>query len=318
MIILCIVLVCLLVSAMFSGIEAGVLSVNRVRLQHQARLREKTAMKLNRLLARPERVLVTVLMVTNFMNICAVTLSTREFVRWFGVAGYGVAFIIWLPLYLGVELLPKSVFRRFPYRALAAFSEVLWFADLLLSPVLSLGSAAYNIFFARQERDFKKILIAREDLKYLTLESERAGLLGALTRGIIHKVIDFRAVMARDVMSAVTGFHPIKASASVDELLNISHSSHLFRLPVTSGSGEITGLVNVFEVLLDRKDDGKPVGAYARRIVTVAPDEPAYSVIRKLRAARGHLASVRDKNGATIGIVSLEELIKRLVGVPSS
>ncbi|MGB8354572.1 MAG: CBS domain-containing protein, partial [Chthoniobacteraceae bacterium] len=94
--------------------------------------------------------------------------------------------------------------------------------------------------------------------------------------------------------------------------------SHLFRLPVTSGSGEITGLVNVFEVLLDRKDDGKPVGAYARRIVTVAPDEPAYSVIRKLRAARGHLASVRDKNGATIGIVSLEELIKRLVGVPSS
>jgi len=119
------------------------------------------------------------------------------------------------------------------------------------------------------------------------------------------------------VMSATSGFHPIKASASVDELMNISHSSHLSRLPVISPAGEITGLVNVFEVLLDRKDDGKPVGAYARRIVTVAPDEPAYSVIRKLRAARAHLAAVRDKNDATIGIVSLEELIKHLVGAPA-
>ena len=174
-----------------------------------------------------------------------------------------------------------------------------------------------HLFFAKQGQDFKKILIAREDLKYLTLESERAGLLGALTRGIIHKVIDFRGVKARDVMSPVPGFHPIKANASVDELLNISNSSHLFRLPVLSESDGITGLVNVFAVLLDRKDDGKPVGAYARRIVTVAPNEPAYSVISKLRAARGHLAAVRDRNGDTIGIVSLEELIKRLVGVPA-
>ena len=314
MIIFFVITVCLLISAMFSGIEAGILSVNRVRLRHQAKLGEKTAIKLNRLLARPERVLVTVLVVTNFMNICAITLSTRELVRGFGVAGYGVSFLIWLPLYLSVELLPKSIFRRIPYRALAAFSDALRVADLLLSPLLKLGSLAYDFFFANRERDFRKILIAREDLKYLTLESERAGLLGALTRGIIHKVIDFRGVMAQDVMSPVAGFHPIKAGAAVDELFNISHSSRISRMPVISESGEIAGLVNVFEVLLDRVDDGKPVGAYARRIVTVAPDEPAYSVIRKLREAHSHLAAVRDKNSKTIGIVSLEELIRRLVG----
>ena len=105
---------CLLVPGLFSGIEAGIMSINRARLRYQVKLRDKNAIKLERLLAHPERLLATVLLVTNLMNICAVAISTRALVRGLGVYGYAVAFIIWLPVYLGVALLPKSIFRRFP------------------------------------------------------------------------------------------------------------------------------------------------------------------------------------------------------------
>src|SRR5690349_7308237 len=94
------VVCCLLVSFVFSGIEAGILSVNRVRLRHRMKMRDAAALRLNSLLEHPERLLVTVLVVTNLANIFAITLTTAELVRILGRLGWLVAFAIFLPLYL--------------------------------------------------------------------------------------------------------------------------------------------------------------------------------------------------------------------------
>ena len=74
------ILVCFAVSFVFSGIEAGLLSVNRVRLKHRLKHRDRAAIVLNRLLEHPERLLVTVLLVTNLMNNFAATLETQQIV----------------------------------------------------------------------------------------------------------------------------------------------------------------------------------------------------------------------------------------------
>src|SRR5205085_1469170 len=134
------ILGCFLISFVFSGIEAGILSMNRVRLKHRLKHRDRAAIVLNCLLEQPERLLITVLIVTNLMNIFAITLATQEFVSRLGFRGYLVAFVVILPVYLvGLELLPKSLFRRFPYRAVAALSGPLRLADLLLSPLHFVG-----------------------------------------------------------------------------------------------------------------------------------------------------------------------------------
>src|ERR1700712_5360843 len=105
------VALCLLVSFVFSGIEAGILSVNRVRLAHREKAGDRAAAKLNRLLLEPERLLVTVLVMTNLMNITAVVLAQQELVRLFGWHGWWIAFCAFLPVYLFlIELLPKSMF----------------------------------------------------------------------------------------------------------------------------------------------------------------------------------------------------------------
>src|SRR5438067_8441434 len=132
-----VVVSCLLISFTFAGIEAGLLSVNPVRLRHQVKQRNPAAIRLHAMLQNPQRLLFTVLLVTNFMNILSLVFITKWMVALLGVAGYGAAFLIGLPIYsFGVQLLPKSLFRRFPYRALAALAEVLHAACLLLSPVL--------------------------------------------------------------------------------------------------------------------------------------------------------------------------------------
>src|SRR5271154_5616442 len=214
---------CFVVSFVFSGIEAGLLSVNRVRLKHRLKHRDKAAITLNCLLEHPERLLVTVLVVTNLMNIFAMTLATQQFVGYLGNAGYFAALGVFLPLYLiGLELLPKSLFRRFPYRSLAAISGPLRIADLLLSPLHFVGSRLARLLVGDRAGERGKLFVAREDFKYLTIQSERAGALTKDERQMIHNVVDFRAIKSPDVMLPLANVQTISSSAPVEELIERS------------------------------------------------------------------------------------------------
>ena len=141
---LMIIALCMLVSFVSSGIEAGIFSINRVRLAHRAKQRDRAALTLQALLENPDRMLITVLVVTNLANIFALVLGTRLLVTHLGRHGYLAALGIYLPLYLfGLELLPKSLFRRFPYRALALLSGPLRLLDLALTPMHWVGAGAW-------------------------------------------------------------------------------------------------------------------------------------------------------------------------------
>ncbi len=306
---------CLVVSFIFSGIEAGLLSMNRVRLRHRVKQRDRAAMQLDALVAQPERLLVTVLIVTNLMNIFAITLTTQELVQWLGVRGYVVALILALPIYLlGLEVLPKSLFRRFPYRALAALAGPLRIADALLAPVHWVGHRLATAFFGGRPPSEQKLFVAREDFKYLTIEGERTGMLTKVERQMIHNVIDFRSIAVKDVMIPIERVHMIAAGASIEELLAQSRATKVERWPVRASDGAITGLVSVFDIALDGRQRGV-VETFQRRPVKVKANEPASSALRKLRAARATAALVIAPNGEPLGIVTWENLIQRLVSV---
>ena len=129
---------------------------------------------------------------------------------------------------------------------------------------------------------------------------------------MIHNVVDFRAVTARDVMLPLTQVRTIAAEADLADLLDASRAAGQERWPVVGAGGEITGLVLVFDVVLDGRKRG-PVESYQRRIVKVAENEPAYSVLRKLRASRTTLGVVTDAQGRQTGVLTWEDLIRRLV-----
>ncbi len=307
-----IVALCLFVAFIFSGIEAGILSVSRVRLKHRVKMRDRAALKLERLLEHPGELLVTVLIVTNLANIFAVTLTAREIVARLGSVGYLVTLAVALPVYLlGVELLPKSLFRRFPYRALALLAEPLRLVNLLLTPMHAVGHGLTRLLGSGSDGAVK-LFVAREDFKYLTIETERAGSLSHVERKMIHGVVDFRAVTARDVMLPIENVKAIPAKADLAELIARARETGLDRWPVLTEAGAFTGIVNLLDVALSDRRSG-PSEAIQRRIVKLAPNESAFTVLHKLRAARTSMAAVLDPDGKPIGIVTWEDVILRLV-----
>jgi CBS domain containing-hemolysin-like protein len=300
------------ISFFFAGIEAGLLSVDPVRLRHQVKQGKPAAIRLDRLTKRPERLLITVLLVTNFVNILGLLLLTKVLVNRFGNLGFVLAVLIALPIYLFIlSVLPKSLFRRFPFRALAALGGVLEAFSILLWPVLEIGERIRSLLLPRRA-EAGRIFIAREELKQIAVQSEREGSLTSTERAMIHNVVDFRNVRAADVMIPLAKAVTVTPDTLIEEALRLSAAHGVDRLPVISEEGEAIGLVNTLDILLDetRRDS---IQRYMRRIVTARDAEPAYRIIQRLRAARLGLAAVIDSQRNLIGIVTGEDAIKRLV-----
>jgi CBS domain containing-hemolysin-like protein len=304
---------CLAASFLVSGTEAGILSLNRLRLRHLARQKDRAAVQLQQLLERPARLLVTALVITSLLNIVALVLLVNILVGWFGWPGYFLTFVLGLPLFLlVVELLPKAIFRRVPYRELASLAVLLDIASMVLTPAIYVGS-----LFAKSVLGFQRpreIFVAREDLKYITSEVERMGMLSSIERQMIHNVVDFRSVKVSDVMISLSKIVTVRPETPMEQLIELSRRSGFDRYPVVDSAGKIVGLVNVFEVLVDR-ESASTVRQYLRRILTVRSDEQASIVLRRLRASLSSVAAVVDAEGRPIGIVSAEDLLNPLVRV---
>jgi putative hemolysin len=308
-----IIFCCWSLAFLFNGIEAGLMSVDPVRLRYHVKQRRPAALKLNRLLKHPERLLATVLVVTNLADILGALLFTRRFVWMLGNGGFFVALLILLPVYLFVlSVLPKSLFRRFPFRALAALAGWLETISVVLWPILELGKYVGKLLLPRRSAGRVRLFAAREELKQITAQSEQEGSLNATERAIIHNIVDFRSVRACDVMTPVPKVVSVQPDTSVEHALELSVASGVDRLPVITTDGEAVGLVNAIDILLD-ENSSKSLNHYTRRIVIAPENEPASRVIQRLRAARLGLAAVIDQKKNLIGVVTSEDLIRRLV-----
>ena len=313
MIIASIIFCCWIVSFFFNGIESGLLSIDPVRLRQNVKRRVPAAVRLNRLLKHPERLLLTVLLFTNAADIFGLLLLTRELVRLWGYAGYFISVAIALPVYLFLlSVLPKSLFRRFPFRALAQLAGVLELASLLFSPLLELGARLAKLLLPDRAARRARLFAGREDLKQITVQSELEGSLTPTERAMIHNVVDFSGVKVREVMLPSAKVVALTPSASTREAVELSAASGLDRLPVVTSEGQPAGLVNVLDILLDQ-NGSKQLESYVRRIVTTTEEESAYRVVQQLRASRLGLAAVLDRKKNFRGIVTIEDLIRRLV-----
>src|ERR1041385_5743913 len=173
---LALIILCWLVSFLFAGIEAGLLSVDPVRLRHHVKRGHPAAIVLNHLLQKPERLFVTVLLITNLADILGLLLLTRRLVWTFGPIGFVAALLIGFPIYLFLlSVFPKSLFRRFPFRAVVPLAGLLEFVSAILWPVLELGSLVSRIILPGRRKGQVRLFAAREGLNIITVTREREG-----------------------------------------------------------------------------------------------------------------------------------------------
>src|SRR5437762_12921012 len=237
------VALCWIISFLFAGIEAGLLALDPVRLRHRAKSGDRGARRLQEMLKEPDRLLITVLLITNAADITALIILTRELVLRLGWLGYPIAVAIALPVYLFLlGVLPKSLFRRFPLRAVVRLSGLLELTTKLLWPLHAIGAFIERTVFARAKNP-PRLFAGREELKMIAVQSEESGALSATERAMIHNVVDFTSVKVRDVMVPLDKTLSFDPDGSLSEVLQTSETSGSDRFTTSAANDKRIGLI---------------------------------------------------------------------------
>jgi len=190
-------------------------------------------------------------------------------------------------------------------------SRLLEIVTKLLMPLHAIGALIERSIFARVKNP-PRLFAGREELKMITIQSEKSGALSSAERAIIHNVVDFTAVKVRDVMVPLEKTVSFKTDDTRDKVLEISEKLGIDRFPIFGENTVPLGLINVYDILFDT-GSSHSVRQYMRRIISASENESAHRVVRRLRAARIGLATVIDGHQRSIGIVALEDLVRQLV-----
>ena len=263
--------VCVVLSFLLSGMEAGVLALSRLRIRQLMRSGDQRATVLFRYLERPENFLWTILVGNTLANLIAVTLLVISLQRWLGrwPAWLLASFLVVMFLfYAFCELLPKMLFRMYPNRLSLAMARPFRFVHLALSPmVVLMTKLSEGLLRFTEGKTFKGLLFgSREEMRLVMQESAQG--LSSEERAMINRVLDLQNIEVRDVALPMDLVAAVTTQTTMGDALKVSRALSVSRLPVWRIEGarrRIVGIVSLRAVMYQAElDSGKLVGEYVK------------------------------------------------------
>jgi putative hemolysin len=312
------VLLGLIGTALFAGLETGIIAINRLRLRHMVHRKIPGAAELQWFLDHPDQFLGTTLVGTNLSMVLASVVSASLAYRYFGTWGSALSGVVMtLVILVGCEYLPKAWFQGFPAARTRPFARFLRMAGHVLNPisrvVIGLTDLVLPVPAAAQHP--KQPWITKEELKHLAHEGEKTGALTAGERRMIHGVFELTQRKCSDVATPIDRVVSIRADAPVAELLELARVKKLSRFPVRElAADRYVGIVHIFDVLHDPESGGKKAADYMRSTQFVAGATPVDDLLPRLRANRQPIVLVTGSDGKVTGLITLEDVLEEIVG----
>lgn len=313
-------LVAAVASAFFSGSETALTSVADAavfRLREEGR---RGADRLERLRKHLGRTLSTLLVGNTVANIAAGSIGTAIAIPILGER-FGVLFatiVTTVFLLVFAEVTPKTLAARRSETFALAVARPVEVLVRLLAPLTTVLSAVARLLlrpFGLGEETAAHVSGA--DVRSLITLSEQRGGLAAEEKEILHNVLDFGDTPVREVMVPRARMVTLPVTATYPELRRLLLEHHFSRYPVWRGSAdEIVGFLHVKDlfVVTDAEELSFDLARYLRPAAFVPDLKRSGDLFREMRRRRFHLAVVVDELGAIAGLVTLEDLIERILG----
>lgn len=320
---LALILVFLLMSAFFSSSESAYLSLQKTRIAHLVSTGRPGAAKVSRMINRPERMLSTVLLGNNLVNVAFTSLVTVVIVSWLG-QGTGVIVataVGTLALLLLGEVIPKTMAVRNSERVAFIYATPLTWVEYLLLPFVEtlhrLTEAINSITGGQDARG--GYLITEAEVRTLIDIGEEQGTLEPAEAEMLEKVFHFGDRQVQEIMTPRTEIIWVSQGATLQDFLKTYSSETHTRFPVYHGNFEnIVGIVSVKDLLKTMADSGlgpqASVTEVMRSAIFVPETKPVAELFSELRDTGQQMAIVVDQFGGVAGLVTLKQLIEVIVG----
>src|SRR6516165_8636529 len=318
------VVICLLISAFYSGSETALTASSRAAMMRLEKHGNVDATIVSRLLAQRERFLGAVLLANNGTNIAASTLATGLLLTLFGQAGVIYATIVMTALiFVLCEVLPKTVAFNAPDRLALVVAQPIARTVTVLLPILKAVEWLVRLILRVLGMPVGKIhsiLSPREELRGAVDLLHRAGVVEKLDRDMMGGVLDLRELTVSDVMIHRTKMVMLDADEPTRELVDAVLAAGVTRIPLWRNSSEnVIGVLNAKELWRTLHAAGGDLGkidiaSLAKPPWFVPDTTPVAEQLKAFRHRKTPFALVVDEYGELEGLVTLEDIIEEIVG----
>ena len=314
---LCILIVLLALSAFFSSAETSLTTINTIRIRGLAEEGNKKAQKLLKITDQHGKMLSTILIGNNIVNIVASSLATIFAIDVFGNYAVGIATgILTLLVLLFGEILPKN-FAMIKTESIAmAYSSIILFLMTILTPIIIIVDKIANFFMWILKIDpKKKNTMTETELRTYVDVSHEDGVIESEEKEMIINVFDFSDSVAKDIMIPRIDMVTIEDGCDYTELLNLFRECMYTRIPVFKDERDnIIGLVNMKDFILVEDKENFKVSDIIRDAYYTYEYKKTADLLLEMRETTNNVAFVLSEYGACVGMITLEDLLEEIVG----
>ncbi|MBQ7874876.1 MAG: HlyC/CorC family transporter, partial [Oscillospiraceae bacterium] len=308
-------LVCIIMSAYFSATETAFNSLNVTKIKIAAERGDKTAQLIIRLLDDYNRLLTTILVGNNIVNIALSSMGTVLFIELLGGdigATVSTAVITVVVLIFG-EITPKSVAKESP-ESFARFSApIINFIAIVLTPV--------NFLFSMWKKLVSMVIkssddntVTEEELLSMVDEVEHSGGIGEQEGELIRNVIELNENDAADIATPRVDIEAVEKNWTKEEVAEVFIETGYSRLPVYVDSlDNIIGIIHRTD-FYNNYDKDNIADTMLTEAVFIPRTMKIGALLKLLQKKKCHMAVVTDEYGGTFGIVTMEDILEELVG----
>ena len=308
----------LLFSAFFSSAETSLTTANRIRIRTLADQGNGRARTLLKILEEPEKMLSTILVGNNIVNLYASALATSLTIRVFGNRLVGIATgILTLAVLVFGEITPKTMATHQADSMALFFAGPISFLMVVMRPlVLAVnGLSGLVLRILGDDQGTGRDTMTEEELRAIVQVSHEDGVLEKEEKKIIDNVFDFGDTMARDIMIPRIDMTVVMEDADYEELLAVFRKDKYTRIPVCRGSSDtVVGIINVKDLLLRDPEKTFRIADYMREPLFTFERKKTSELMVEMRKNFTTIAIVLDDYGVTSGMITMEDLLEEIVG----
>ena len=303
----------------FSAAESAFLSINKLRVRLLRNKKNRRATRVWRLLNNKDRLINTLLVGNNIVNIALSSIFTYIAIELFGNAGVGLAtFVVTLVLLIFGEISPKTIATHNPEPIAFFFSGFISCLEVILYPLVYIFTKITGLFLKVANVDVKKetVTFTEEEIKIFLEVGKEQGILEKNESSMMHKAFRFSDLSAKAIMIPRKHIIAIREDFSYSKVIEYSQRYRLSRFPIYRSSlDDITGILYVKDMLPYKMCPEKfEIKKVMRPPLFILESKNMSGIQQMLRENRQSMAVVIDEYSGTKGVLTVEDLVKEIFG----
>lgn len=309
------IIIFLLFSAFFSATETAFTSLNRVRLKNRANDGDKRAKETLELSLDYNKLLSTILIGNNIVNIALTATATLLFIRLYGSYGPTISTVVTTVIVLVFgEISPKNLAKESPEK-FAMFATPATRVFMVVFTPLNWLFGQLKVLLSKLFKISSDDGITEEEILTMVEEAETEGRIEADQSELIQNAIEFNELEAWDVITPRVDIVAIDVESTKKETAKIFAETGFSRVPVYDGDlDRILGILNQKDFHNYVDGSKETISDYIKPVIYVAGSMKAAVLLKRLQVNKSHMAIIVDEYGGTAGLVTMEDIIEELIG----